>query len=219
MRAVNLLPERQGRSRSFAAGRAPLLAAGALALAGGLGWWGWSATQAADAVREDVAAATAERDALQARLGVHQQAEVRLAAVRARRGEIAALGAGRTNWERLVRDLAGAMPRSVWLTNLKGELGAAAVAVPPAPSAAGTPIAPPTGLHLDGFAPDQRTVALLMTRVATVRGLGQPHLTTSEMTDDGDRRIVHFVMEIPVDQRAQDRSVVTPVAPPAGVAP
>lgn len=214
MKAVNLLPEKAG-GRTFTAGRGPLAAAAAVVVLGGMGWWGWSSNQAVSALREDVAAAAAERDALQQRLGVHQRSEARLALLRARRGEILGLGAGRTNWERLIRDLAGVMPRDVWLTNLKAEVGPATAAPASAAGGSAAPITAPVGLHLDGFAPDQRSVAQLMVRAAAVPGLGEPYLTTSEAQTLGDRRVVHFVIDIPVDQRAQDRTVLTPVAGPA----
>ena len=53
--------------------------------------------------------------------------------------------------------------------------------------------------------------ALLMARANTVPGLGEPHLTTSEVQDRGDRSVIHFVIDMPIDQRAQDRPTLTPV--------
>lgn len=211
MKAVNLLPERPKGSRSVVGGRRPLVALGAAAVIASAGWWGWSSTQDADAVRQDVGAATAERDALQSRLGLYQASDARLAAVKARRGEVARLTAGRTNWERLIRDLAAVTPRTISLTNLKAEHGAAQASATAGAAPAGGAVGTPTGINLGGFAPDQRTVALLMARAASVRGLGEPYLTASEV-DAGSSLPIRFVIDIPVDQRAQDRPVLTPVA-------
>jgi hypothetical protein len=69
----------------------------------------------------------------------------------------------------------------------------------------------PQGLHLDGFAYTQTQVALLMARAKTVPGLGEPHLTTSAVQNRGDRTVIQFVIDMPIDQRAQDRPTLTPV--------
>jgi hypothetical protein len=45
-----------------------------------------------------------------------------------------------------------------------------------------------------------------------VPGLGEPRLATSEVQDRAERTVIHFVIDIPIDQRAQDRSTLTPVS-------
>jgi Tfp pilus assembly protein PilN len=218
MKAVNLLPPAQRRTPGFAGAKAPLAIAGAVLVLGGVGYWGWSVNGQVDDAKADVAAATAERDALRDQLGAFQQAQARDAAQSVRRGAVVGLVAGRVNWERLVRDLSAVMPRNVWLTNLRGETDPA----PTTPSAA-TGAAPavndstaPKGIHLDGFAYTQSQVALLMARAATVPGLGEPRLASSETQDRGERSVIHFVIDIPIDQRAQDRPTLTPVSSSAG---
>lgn len=217
MRAVNLLPTTQRRTPGVSGVKAPLAIAGAVLAIGGLGWYGWSLNGQVDDAKADVATATAERDALRDQLGAFQQAQARDAAQSVRKGAVVGLVAGRVNWERLVRDLSAVMPRQVWLTNLKGEADPAAATTT---AAAATPnvnnATPPRGIHLDGFAYTQSQVALLMARAATVPGLGEPRLASSEVQDRGDRSVVHFVIDIPIDQRAQDRPTLTPVSGATG---
>ena len=211
MRAVNLLPQTGRRAPGFRGGKGPLLALGAVAAVAAVGYWGWSSHQAVGDAERDVAAAVAERDDLQRRLGAFQQADAREAEQRLRQGAIVGLAAGRVNWERLVRELATVMPRDTWLTNLRGEADDPAT-VAAAATAAGPNAAAPRGVRLDGFAYNQRRVAQLMARADAVPGLGEPRLTTSEVQARGDRKVIHFVIDIPIDQRAQDRPTLTPVS-------
>jgi len=212
MRAVNLLPQTQRRTPGFKGARTPLAIVGAIVVLGVMGFWGYSLHSDVNQVKDQVATASAERDELRAQLGAFQQAQARVAAQAVRRGAVVGLVEGRVNWERLVRDLSAVMPRQVWLTNLKGETEAAAAAT----ATAGTPntnnAVIPRGIHLDGFAYTQAQVALLMSRIATIPGLGEPRLATSETQDRGDRTVIHFVLDIPIDQRAQDRPTLTPVS-------
>ena len=214
MKAVNLLPQTQRRAPGFAGAKAPLAVVGAVAVLGGLGYWGYSLHGQVDDVKSDVAAASVERDELRAQLGAFQAAQARDAAQAVRRGAVVGLVAGRVNWERIVRDLSAVMPRQVWLTNLKGEADPASATTLTATAAAAPNLnnsAAPRGIHLDGFAFTQNQVALLMARASTVPGLGEPRLATSEVQDRAERTVIHFVIDIPIDQRAQDRSTLTPV--------
>ena len=213
MKAVNLLPQTQRRKPGLAGAKVPLAVVGAVAVLGGMGYWGYSLHGQVGDVKSDVATASIERDDLRSQLGAFQAAQARDAAQQVRTGAVVGLVAGRVNWERIVRDLSAVMPRQVWLTNLKGETEAAA----PLTAAAAT--APnlnnstaPRGLHLDGFAFTQNQVALLMARASTVPGLGEPRLATSEVQARADRTVIHFVIDIPIDQRAQDRSTLTQVS-------
>jgi Tfp pilus assembly protein PilN len=212
MKAVNLLPPTQRRARGFTGSRTPLAVAGAVLLVGGMGFWGYSVHSQVATVKDQVATASAERDGLRTQLGAFQQAQAREAAQAVRRGAVVGLVEGRINWERLVRDVSAVMPRQVWLTNLKGETDATpttATAATAAPALNNAAV--PRGMHLDGFAYTQDQVALLLSRVSTIPGLGEPRLATSEVQDRGDRSVIHFILDIPIDQRAQDRPTLTPV--------
>lgn len=214
MRAVNLLPQRERRTPGFAGARTPLAVIGAIAVLGGMGLWGYSLHGQVDDVKSDVATATAERDGLREQLGAFQAAQARDAAQEVRTGAVVGLVTGRVNWERLIRDLTAVMPRDVWLTNLKGETdvasAATAGAAAPTPNVANATV--PRGIHLDGYAFTQEQVALLMARASTVPGLGEPRLASSEVQSGDVKDVIHFVIDIPIDQRAQDRSTLTPVS-------
>lgn len=224
MRSVNLLPQTQRRRPGFTGSRKQIAIAGAVVVVGLMAFWGYSLNSQVSDAKHDVAEATVERDALRQQLGAYQQLQTKQAAQEVRRGAIAGLVSGRTNWERLVRDLSAVMPAQIWLTNLKGETD-----IVPAGTATATATATPAtndatvpkGVHLDGFAYTQKQVALLMARVATVPGVGDPRLTSSEAQDRGDRTVIHFVIDMPIDQRAQDRPTLTPVPTSAtpGVTP
>jgi len=214
MRAVNLLPQKERRTPGFAGARTPLALVGVLAVIGGMGCWGYSLHGQVGDVKSDVTTATAERDDLRDQLGAFQAAQARDAAQEVRTGAVVGLVTGRVNWERIIRDLSAVMPRDVWLTNLKGETEVApangAVAAAPTPNVANATI--PRGIHLDGYAFTQEQVALLMARAATVPGLGEPRLASSEVQSGDVKPVIHFVIDIPIDQRAQDRSTLTPVS-------
>ncbi|MEW6583864.1 MAG: PilN domain-containing protein, partial [Actinomycetota bacterium] len=123
-------------------------------------------------------------------------------------------------------------PRQTWLESLTAQspgaatAGTAPVTAPAAGStgtSGGTGAAPApapvatadssNGMHLTGFALDHRQVALLLARLGTVSGLGEPKLTSSTAEARGGRRVVKFVVDVPVDQRAQDRPILTTGVP------
>jgi hypothetical protein len=212
---VNLLPEPQGRSVSWEGARKPLAVVAAVGVIAGVGVWGLSLRSQVGGVEEDVAAATAERDALQAQLGAYYAAVQAKGPEELRRGAVIALAAGRINWERIIRNVSATAPREIWLTMLRGETETAepGVAAAPDPAAGG---AAPRGLHLEGYAFQHSQVAALMTRLDVVAGLGEPRLASSEGEDLEGQRVVKFVIDVPVDKRVQDRPTLVPAS---GTAP
>jgi Tfp pilus assembly protein PilN len=223
MRAVNLLPQKERRAPGFAGAKAPLAVVGAIAVLGGIGFYGYSLHSQVNDVKSDVATATATRDGLRDQLGAFQAAQAREAAQEVRTGAVVGLVTGRVNWERLIRDLSAVMPKDVWLTNLKGQTDVAATPTAATATAPNVNVATvPQGIHLDGYAYTQDQVAQLMARAATVPGLGEPRLASSEVQAGDVKDVIHFVIDIPIDQRAQDRSTLTPVtdaAAASGVTP
>ncbi len=210
MSSVNLLPDDQRRGRGFGGPRRPLIALAVAACVAAVGFWGYSARQGAADAEADLRSERLEQTRLRAELGHYQQTEARLARQRLRRGVVVGLAAGRVNWERIIRDLATVMPHQVWLTALK-----ASSPEPGAASATPTPESAPKGVHLEGYAFTQKQVALLMARAAAVGGLGEPRLTSSEAERLGGRGVVRFVLDIPIDRRAQDRPTLVAAATPA----
>jgi hypothetical protein len=189
--------------------RGPLAALAIAGALGGVGFWGWSLNSQSADVRDQVAATAAERDALNQQIAAYRLADGRFDTARLRRGAVIALASGRVNWERLIRDVATVTPQDVWFVNVKAELeqGGAGGA-----TLATDPNAVPKGLHLDGYAPSHGQVAVTMTRISAVKGLGEPRLTSSLMEELEGQDVVHFIIDVPVDQRAQDRPTLTPTS-------
>jgi Tfp pilus assembly protein PilN len=212
MKAVNLLPQKERRTPGVSGAKTPLAVAGAVAVLGAMGFWGYSLHSQVDKTTSDVAAATADRDGLRDQLGAFQAAQAREAAQEVRTGAVVGLATGRTNWERIIRDLSAAMPREVWLNNLKGETDVAAATAAPTGAPQQNNATAPRGIHLDGYAYNQTQVALLMARASTIPGLGEPRLASSDVQPGDVKDVIHFIIDIPIDQRAQDRSTLTPVS-------
>ncbi|MDX6554312.1 MAG: hypothetical protein QOD86_507 [Miltoncostaeaceae bacterium] len=212
MKAVNLLPEGQRRRPVGQMLRGPLAALAIAGALGGVGFWGWSLNSQSADVRDQVAVTAADRDALNQEIAAYRVADGRFDTARLRRGAVIALASGRVNWERLIRDVSTVTPQDVWYVNVKAELDQSAGG-----SVAVDPNAVPKGLHLDGYAPSHGQVAVTMARVSAVRGLGEPRLTSSLMEDLEGQDVVHFIIDVPVDQRAQDRPTLTPTSATADV--
>jgi Tfp pilus assembly protein PilN len=219
MRAVNLLPPKQGRAASAGSlreGRRPVVILGVAALVAGLGWWGWQARSEAQSLAEQVTAAQAEQAAVQAQVTQMLTVDTRMAAQVARRGVIVSLAAGRINWERLMRDSVTVLPRGVWVTEVTATAPAAATAATAATPAAATTgqavTTAPQGLHVEGFAMTQTQVARLLARLDAVSGLGEPRLASAETIVRAQKKVVQFVIDVPVDQRAQDRPTLQVVS-------
>lgn len=194
MNAVNLLP-RERRGRSLSASRSQLAAIGAVALVGGMGYWGYATHADAAAATADLTAARAEAARVDAALAARRAASGGDGAT-LRSGEafVAGLAVARPATERLMRRVAQVTPDSVWFQRM--DLDAT-----PADPAAGT--APATGLTLEGRTLSHVQVARLMSRLWAVPGLGEPRLTTSSVETVANRSVIGFQLTVPLDSAAQ----------------
>lgn len=216
MQAINLLPAKTGRqSLSLSGGNRKQSAAvlGAVALFAAVGYMGFTARQDAATAGDQLQSAQADNQAmnsqLQQLLAVDQQASKQ----EARRGVLVSLTAARINWERIIRDSVTVMPRKR-VSLVKVTATSPTEAAAPAPAASGGSAQPVTaqavqGLHLEGIAYTQEDVARMIARLGAVPGLGTPRVTSSDVVKRGNRWVVSFIVEIPVDQRAQDRAALT----------
>lgn len=223
MRAVNLLPDAPRRRPRRAGVRGvpatPLLAAGAALLLVGLGYWGYSARQEAERLDGEVRSAEVARDGLRTELADFRTVARRDEIQRARRGAVVGLVTGRTDWERVIRDVATVTPPGVWLTDLTTTAGPANVALEGGTAAAGATPGAGTGgasVKIEGVAPSQPRVGLVMARMGSVAGLGTPKLVSSGAEDIGERRMVRFVITATADRRAQGRATLEPVSDTGG---
>jgi Tfp pilus assembly protein PilN len=229
MKPVNLLPSGQ-RTRRIAVKptRKGMIGVGIVAAVAGMGYWGFSINQQVGDVESQIAAAQSETSSLQAQVGAYAAVQQHQATQERKKGLVVGLANARINWERIIRDTATVMPRQTWLTSLKGDSpGLSTTPVPLAapettPSGAGTTTptpAPtsgvPTGLHLNGYAYNHRQVAIMMVRLGSVPGLAEPKLTSSTGEARGGRKVVQFQIDVPIDQRAQDRPTLIASNTPA----
>ncbi len=217
MRAVNLLPDAPRRGPQRAGTRnvpvAPLLVAGAALLLAAVGYWGYSALLDAGRLDRELRGAEVARDGLRTELADFRTVAQRDEIQRARRGAVVGLVTGRTDWERVIRDIATVTPEGVWLTDLTTTAGAVTAAdggSGTAPAAGGD--AHGAGVKIEGVAATQPQVGLTMARVGSVAGLGTPKLVSSGAEDIGERRMIRFVIVAAADRRAQGRATLEPVA-------
>jgi type IV pilus assembly protein PilM len=110
----------------------------------------------------------------------------------ARATAVANVLGSRFAWENVFRDLALALPKSVWLEHVVATVPAptdpAAVAAAP-PAAAG-----PQGVTIEGFTYTQPDVARLLARLATLPTLTNVSLQSSAAEKVGTRDVVHFTL-------------------------
>jgi Tfp pilus assembly protein PilN len=233
MKAVNLLPaDQRTRSLRVKPTRKGLVGVGLVAAVAGVGYWGFTIHQQVGDLDAQISAARTEQTELQAQVGAFSAIQQHRAVQERKKGLVVGLTNARVNWERIIRDTATVMPRQAWLTALKAEspgLSAAPVPVPttqpaaaqpgaqngtttqpaPAPVPAATTGQTPSGLHLTGNAYNHRQVAIMMVRLGAVAGLGEPKLTSSTVEPRGGRNIVQFQIDVPIDQRSQDRPTLS----------
>ena len=197
MRAVNLLPAK-GRGRSFQPTRTQIALVGAVAIAGGLGYWGYSTHADASDAQAALAAARTDRHQVEAELQRRVADGASAASLSAGDAFVVGASLGRGDGERLLRRVATVTPPSIWYANLTLDAAAAS----PAPAVAG---AAPTGaatLTLDGFTFSHTQVARLMARVSAVPGLGEPHLVSSKVELKASRSLIHFSILTPLETSA-----------------
>lgn len=219
MRAVNLLPSKPGRGGVPGAGsKRPIAILAAAAVVVGIGYLTYNAKSEVSELTTQVTAATDEKSALEQQLASMVAVDQRASAQVARRGAVVTIANARVNWERIVRDTVTVLPERVWLSQVTGVMPAASTAAATA-APAGQPqavTAVPQGLHLEGYAFTQVQVAQLLARLEAVPGLGEPRLASAEKVTRGGKRIVQFIVDAPVDQRAQDRPTLAVVSGDGG---
>jgi len=211
MRAVNLLPRGEQRTR-LQGKRTPLLVVvgGVAAATAGAAMLAFTASGAADDRRAELA----EVEASIARLPkVHEPAVSQSALTQERSDRIAALSAAlstRISFDRLLREISLVLPEDTWLTGLQA---ASPASLAPAPARSGS--APPPasssaleGVTIQGATYSHASVARLLSRLSVVPSLENVRLTASARVEpqaietqgpDGQ----------PVTPRKKGRTVVT----------
>jgi Tfp pilus assembly protein PilN len=113
---------------------------------------------------------------------------------------------GRISWDGVLRDVSLVLPGNVSLTGLVAQLAppTAAGTAPPAatPAAPAVPTAPalPTGVSIEGYTKNQRSVAVLLARLRTVPSLTNVQLESSTREIVADKPIVRFIILADIKQ-------------------
>jgi Tfp pilus assembly protein PilN len=211
MKAVNLLPRSQGISGVATDRPKVLIAAAAVAIAA-MGIWAVAANQSADDAAAQLRTAQVQKVVLDqqvAALGVYSQRAQTLAAQQL---VVNQLAAGRTDWERLVRDVVTVLPTGVSVNTINATLPTSSSGAPGS-SSSGSPGQPnttaPQGMHIVGDAFTQTEVAVTMARLATIPGLGTPRLAQSQVSNTGGKNVVAFTIDIPINPQALDVDATT----------
>jgi Tfp pilus assembly protein PilN len=215
MRAVNLLPKTSGLT-GLVTNRPQLLIIGAVGAVAIMGLWGYSANQSADSASAQLTQAQVAKSALDQQvsaLGVYSE---RQQAVAAAQTVVNQLAVGRTNWERLIRDVVTVLPAGVSLNTVNGSLptttGGAAGSSSSGGGVGQANTTAPQGMHIVGDAYTQGEVAITMARIATVPGLGTPRLASSQVTNTSGKSVVAFTIDVPINVQALDVAAATPGA-------
>lgn len=214
MRPVNLLPVEERNIRSGPFTRKRMAIVGAVAFVGCIGYWGFSLHQTAGGLDRQIASLEDERSSITAQSAKLAAANNAWSAVQKRQVTTALIITARPDWERVIRRVSGVMPSQVWLTSLKADPPSGTPATAAATPGQGTQIpAVDGGVHLDGFAFNPTQIAMAMTRLAALPGLGEPRLKLAERQIRGNRPVTHFTIDIPLDVSSDRADVATKVNP------
>jgi Tfp pilus assembly protein PilN len=194
MRAVNLLPKNQTRSRRRRSKNTPwalvLGLAGTAVASAVIGAAFLQASGAAADKKEELADASALLAALPKPKPV-QNSDVALTAERDQRATaVASAFAYHVSWDRVLRRLALVLPDDVWLTSLVAQ----APAAPGLGSRALGATASPTGMTLMGYTYSHAGVARLLSRLSVLPDLAGLQLQTSVLAEIGERKVVQFTI-------------------------
>jgi Tfp pilus assembly protein PilN len=185
MRAIDLTPaeERRGDRSPMRAGGASYVIVGALVAALlGVTALAFTSKQISDrkaeqqTLEEELAAATARAQALQAFSDFRQVQESRTAT-------IASLAQSRFDWERIMRELSLIIPADVWLVNLTGTVNPS-VNLSEGADIASRDSVPGPALELVGCAPNQDSVAGFVAALEDIDGVTRVGIESSQQPSD-----------------------------------
>jgi Tfp pilus assembly protein PilN len=191
MRAVNLLPRDEGRTRRQPGAVSLTAVLGAVLLTAVLcGWFlmassGVSDKQAQlDSVNSELAAIPppAQPDTSQSTLVAEKDARVTV---------LGTALANRIAWDRVLREVSLVLPDDVWLETMNTN-GPDPAAAPAAPPPGQTAAAPGGGFAITGYTYSHDGVARLLARLAVIPHLENVRLGSSVIDSEGARPVVKF---------------------------
>jgi Tfp pilus assembly protein PilN len=193
MRAVNLLPKSQTRSRRRRKSTPWALVVGLAGTAVASAAIGAAFLQASGTAadrQEELADVSAQLAALPKPKPV-QNDDSALATERNQRAvAVASAFAYHVSWDRVLRRLALVLPDDVWLTSLTAQ----APAAPGVGTRALGVSASSTGMTLMGYTYSHAGVARLLSRLSVLPDLTSVQLQTSVLAEIGERQVVQFTI-------------------------
>jgi Tfp pilus assembly protein PilN len=135
-----------------------------------------------------LAAQEATNRALQTRIAGLAQFKQLKAQLSAERSLVMGLTSGQVKWSGALQDVSMVIPSQMYLTSMSGTLNQAQ-GPGPAPPAAGAGLV--GSLQFQGFATDQQSVALWLTRLESVKGWVNAWITTDTRTMDPSGRLLY----------------------------
>jgi Tfp pilus assembly protein PilN len=195
VRAVNLLPRDDGRSKRTKAQNAPIAVGLGLSLVVFVVTAAFYLRSSAAVKDKQVALgrAKAALSVLPALPSGPTATETQLAGQqRDRLNALASALSRRVAWDRILREFAIVLPDDVWLTNLAATSPSSSASA--APAAPTPPGAAPTEFVVTGYTYSQNGVARLLSRLAVVPDLHNVQLQSSALSKVGDQQIVQFTI-------------------------
>jgi len=192
MRAVNLLPKSQTRSRRRKSTPWALVIglAGTAVASAAIGAAFLQASGAAADRKEELADVSAQLEALPKPKAV-PNSDIALTAERDQRAAaVAGAFSYHVSWDRILRRLALVLPDDVWLTSLAAQ-------APGSPGIGSRALgfqALPNGMTLMGYTYSHAGVARLLSRLSVLPDLTSVQLQTSVLAEIGERKVVQFTI-------------------------
>jgi Tfp pilus assembly protein PilN len=189
MRAVNLLPRDEGRSRRQVGAVSLTAVLGAVLLTALLGGWFMMASSGVSDKRGELDARKAELAAIPPPAPPDTTQSTLVAEKDQRLSLLGQALAKRVAWDRVLRELSLVIPDDVWLESMNSSGPGDEVAAP-APGQAAE--APSGGFAITGYTYSHDGVARLLARLGVIPHLENVKLGSSTIDSDGPRPIVKF---------------------------
>ncbi len=199
---VNLLPPEIEEARRFRKVQGGL-AAGVLGAVGVVGALLLLSIMQANAAQDDLDAATARNQTLQAKANTFAEVPLVYAQVEAAESQLGLAMGQEVRWSYFLNDLSLRTPNKVWLTTMTVAQTTAPATAVAAPTVAPTVMTPGIGtVTFDGKGYAHNDVAAWLDALAKQKGLTQPYFTNSTLEKIGSRSAVSFTSQATITEEA-----------------
>jgi Tfp pilus assembly protein PilN len=191
MRAVNLLPRDEGRTRRQPGAVSLTAVLGAVLLTAVLCGWFLMASSGVSDKQAQLDSANSELAAIPPPATPDTSQSTLVAEKDARVTVLGTALANRIAWDRILREVSLVLPDDVWLETMNTN-GPDPAAAPAAPPPGQTAAAPGGGFAITGYTYSHDGVARLLARLAVIPHLENVRLGSSVIDSEGARPVVKF---------------------------